>query len=104
MATQERYQAMVVSLVGRQVKNDGQHLVIATGENVEVKVQLDPGYEADPSPFVEIMGYVASPGVIQHFITRPLGENFDLGAYNEVIELQNGKYQELFHQDAYIVA
>jgi len=91
MSNEDRYQNMIVSIVGKQLSNDGQTLTLETGDNATAKITIDPSYEADPSTFIEVMGCVTEKGVVQHFVTRPLGDAFDMGAYNEVIELMVSK-------------
>ena len=102
MSKLPRYANLIVSVIGKQISNDGQTLTLETGDGGTVRIAVDPGYAADPNPYVEVVGSVVEPGVVTHFVTRPLGDSFDLGAYDEVITLQQGKYQNLFVQDEYI--
>jgi len=54
------------------------------------------------TPYVEIVGACGDDGSVQHFVTRALGDDFNLETYDSMIELQNGKYNELFVQEGFV--
>ncbi|GMI06840.1 hypothetical protein TrRE_jg12382 [Triparma retinervis] len=90
-----RFDGMIVSVVGKQISNDGQVLVLEDGAGGQMKVTSPD--TAQNTQYVEIVG-ACQEGSIQHFVTRQLGDEFDMDTYNQMINLQNGKYQELFYQ------
>ena len=61
---------------------------------------MEPGQQ---TAYVEIVGCVTE-AFVQHFVCRPMGDEFDLETYNEMIMLQNTKYQNITFQDEYITA
>eukprot|EP00518_Triparma_eleuthera_P000227 CAMPEP_0182460750 /NCGR_PEP_ID=MMETSP1319-20130603/5524_1 /TAXON_ID=172717 /ORGANISM="Bolidomonas pacifica, Strain RCC208" /LENGTH=97 /DNA_ID=CAMNT_0024659901 /DNA_START=496 /DNA_END=789 /DNA_ORIENTATION=+ len=89
---------MIVSVVGRVASNDGSVLSLTTGDSGTVSVVHDG--QIDPSAvtaFVEVVGAVGE-GNVQQFVTRPLGDDFDLETYDAMITMQNERYQGIFYQ------
>ncbi|GMH55322.1 hypothetical protein TL16_g01880 [Triparma laevis f. inornata] len=104
MVKEPRYANLIVSVVGKCVSNDGTNVMLETGDGTQVRIQhegaLEPGQQ---TAFVEIVGCVTED-FVQCFVCRPMGDEFDLETYNEMITLQNTKYQNIMMQDDYIVA
>mmetsp|Transcript_3747 Transcript_3747/g.6256 ORF Transcript_3747/g.6256 Transcript_3747/m.6256 type:complete len:113 (+) Transcript_3747:56-394(+) len=90
----------VVSLVGKVIDFDGVDtatIEAADGGRVTVD-QVDPGSFPPPNAICEIMGSPTGETSIQFFICRDLGEDFDLGNYNKLIQnvMKNPKYADIF--------
>ncbi|GMI48637.1 hypothetical protein TrCOL_g3958 [Triparma columacea] len=93
-----RFSGMIVSVVGKQISNDGQLLILEDGDGAQMKITSPEN--SQNTQFIEIVGACAEDSV-QHFVTRQLGDEFDMDTYNQMINLQNGKYQELFYQSEF---
>ena len=88
MLTSPTYANMIVSVIGRVASNDGTTMSLSTGDNGTVPVVHDG--QVDPSAvteFVEVVGCVGE-GSVQQFVTRPLGDEFDLETYDAMITMQ----------------
>jgi len=93
--------AQVVSLVGRVINFDGVDTATveaADGGQVQV-TQVDVGtFNYVPNMICEIMGSPVTENSIQYFVCRDMGEDFDLGNYNKLIQnvMKNPKYADIF--------
>ncbi|GMH94207.1 hypothetical protein TrVE_jg1261 [Triparma verrucosa] len=104
MVKESRYANLIVSIVGKCISNDGSSMMLETGDGQQVRIvhegAMEPGQQ---TAYVEIVGCVTED-FVQHFVCRPMGDEFDLETYNEMIMLQNTKYQNITFQDEYITA
>ena len=106
MASSGRFNSLIVSLVGRVVSSDGTTLVLETGEQPPRSCTVDVSTceNKGNTVFVELIGYLPPPvegkpeEPVQGFIVRDLGPEVDMGVYNDMLELANGKYATLFRQ------
>ena len=97
----------IISLVGSIAPNsapDNNNMIrfnCADGGNAQVQVDPDFGSAGQHTAYVEIVGLVNEDGSnsVQHFVTRELGDDFDIGNYNAMVELQmDPRFKvELFH-------
>ena len=105
MLSNPKYLNKICALVGKYTSNNGDYITIECGDGV-VSVDVAPDFEI--GNYMEIIGAVtkneeANTYYVQHFVTRFLGDSFDLGVYDKMVALQNkGKYQELFLQREFI--
>lgn len=90
-----------VILAGKVVPSpggDGSAMVnvqAADGTNVTVQLQGDVG-DVVQGAMYEFQGTVSDGGLLLDQVHFPLSENFDLGTYNKMLLLAQGKYGHLF--------
>lgn len=89
-----RFNGMIISLVGSFKPNSApdqngvMHLNCADGGTVRLHVEPDFGTANNYDEFIEAIGLVMEDNSIQFFVGRGFGSDFDVGVYNEMIQLQ----------------
>lgn len=60
-----------------------------------MNVKPQPGSDYS-SKVVEVIGRVMDSETIEEFKTTPFGEDFDLETYDQLVQLAQSKYRDLF--------
>jgi hypothetical protein len=89
-----RFEGQRVLICGQVMSQDGQSAQILCSGNAQVRVQMIPGSIYN-NAFVEIVG-IASNGVVREERSVDMGDNFNLGHYDQVVQMANGKFKHLF--------
>mmetsp|Transcript_26465 Transcript_26465/g.55735 ORF Transcript_26465/g.55735 Transcript_26465/m.55735 type:complete len:121 (-) Transcript_26465:164-526(-) len=99
MINEGLFNNMIVSIIGRAVNFDGVNLLqLESGDGGRVNINLsDAEFHYVPGQIIEVIGHLDGKN-IQFFISRQLGDNMDLGIYNDMIAKvqRNPKYKDLF--------
>ena len=101
------YQGMIVSVVGSLTPNstpNGKNLIelkCVDGGIVNLMVEPDFGAAINFDPFIEVIGMMVGDNILQYFVSRGFGDDFDVDTYNEMIQMQvDPKFKEIFgHTD-----
>ena len=104
MLNSGRFHGMIVAVVGSFKPNSApdHHNVMllncSDGGMAKLIVEPDFGSSNNYDAIVEAIGLVLEDNTIQLFVVRGFGSDFDLGVYNEMIQLQmhNNLKSELF--------
>lgn len=89
-----QFEGQRVLICGQVMSQDGQNAELLCSGNAQVKVQMNPGSIYN-NTFVEIVG-IASGGVVREERSVDMGDNFNLGHYDQVVQMANGKFKHLF--------
>jgi len=86
------YMNMIVSVVG-SIESPPDHqgvmtLRCADGGNVKIITGPDFGPPNSHSPVFEVIGVVVEGNLIQLFVVREFGDDFDMDNYNQMIQMQ----------------
>ena len=87
-----------VRVAGKVVSAAGAQTVVELSDGGQVQVAPAPG-SAYGSQFVEIIGEVADEGsgpMLKEQRATDLGDDFDLGDYDQLVRLASGKAAEIF--------
>ena len=111
MLSNPKYLNKICALVGKYTSNNGSYITVETADGSIVSVVVDENFQSpENGNYMEIIGAVTkneetNTFYLQHFVTRFLGDSFDMGVYEKMVDLQNkGKYQDLFLQKEFIEA
>mmetsp|Transcript_2461 Transcript_2461/g.5670 ORF Transcript_2461/g.5670 Transcript_2461/m.5670 type:complete len:118 (-) Transcript_2461:233-586(-) len=93
-----QHSGMIVSIVGTIEACDGQFATVKCADGGQARFQVDPSFAQPPGTTLELVGAVMEGNVVQLFITRDMGSDFDMDVYNKMItEVQaNPKFAEYF--------
>jgi len=92
----------IVCLVGALEATNGDSVDLKCADDGIVKVFVEPDFEFQQGRIVEIIGAAAADHAgnpsIQCFVTRDMGDEFDLQLYNEMITkvMRNERFKEYF--------
>jgi hypothetical protein len=89
-----QFEGQRVVICGQVMSQDGQNAEILCSGNAQVKIQMSQGSIYN-NTFVEITG-IASGGVLREERAVDMGDNFNLGHYDQVVQMANGKFKHLF--------
>jgi len=92
----QQFVGRTVSVVGKVTSPLGQQTAqIESSDGGMITVNTN-GEESYGSEYVEIIGQVNDDASIQQFKFTDFGSDFDLGMYNKVVQMSNGKFNHLF--------
>ncbi|KAJ1967036.1 hypothetical protein H4R35_006829 [Dimargaris xerosporica] len=89
-----QYTNTSVRLVGKVLQVQGTKAVLEASDHGKVTIDLMPANNFG-TQYVEVIGLVQDGRSIQEYSSCNLGDTFDLGNYNKLVELSQ-KYQDLF--------
>merc|ERR1711862_184566 len=96
---------MGISLIGKVISNDGSILVLQCADGGKAQVRIEPDFSAR-GPIIEIVGVIDdnSTSTIQAFVSREMGNDFDLDLYNKMIEkvYMNNRYKDSHRPDGVV--
>ncbi|KAG5174998.1 replication factor A protein 3 [Tribonema minus] len=88
-----------VILIGKVTETGPEYSTLQASDGAPIRVKMSAG-NAYNSAYVEVVGHVypdeAGGLYVDEFISRDLGDNFNLENYNEVVEMANGRFAHLF--------
>lgn len=90
----------IVSVIGTIQSNDGQNASLTCADGGIIQLSVNPDFDGQPGKAYEIMG-APQGDTMEAFISRDLGENFDMDLYNDMISKvwtrDNAKYSTYFY-------
>ena len=89
-----QFEGQRVLICGQVMSQNGTNAMIQCSGNTQVQVVQNPGSIYN-TQFVEIVG-IASAGGVREERAVDLGDAFNLGNYDQVVAMANGKYKHLF--------
>mmetsp|Transcript_35506 Transcript_35506/g.106019 ORF Transcript_35506/g.106019 Transcript_35506/m.106019 type:complete len:119 (-) Transcript_35506:454-810(-) len=99
MVKSGQFSGMIVSVVGILQSCDGSFATIQCADGDTARLSVEPDISLPIGKPIEVIGAANEDGSVQHFINRDLGDDFDLGVYNQMIEIQqNPKFQAEYFQ------
>ncbi|RLN88477.1 hypothetical protein BBJ28_00011989 [Nothophytophthora sp. Chile5] len=93
--TMGAYVGRTVALVGAVESHTPTAAVLRTSDGEIVNVKPQPGSNYG-SKVVEVIGRVVDTETIQEFKATPFGDDFDLENYDQLVQLAQTKFRQLF--------
>jgi len=93
-----KFNGLIVSVVGIVQSHNGSSATIQCADKRTATIVVDPEASLALGVPLEVVGFLPPDGpVVEHFINRKLGDEFDLDVYNQMIAVQhNPKFSAYF--------
>jgi hypothetical protein len=94
---------MIISVIGSMESTDGTTMSLRTSDGTSLQYAMPAEFDFVQGKIVEMMG-AKNPesGMLDAFVARDLGADFDLNLYNEfltkVLHSDNGRYKDYFFE------